>query len=92
MIIKVLNSIKNKVKDKFDDYKSITKRNNSNTSKGSFLNAKTILITPQYYEKDNSLFNKNRLLLKESDNISLNTIDYKVNNKKYPYYLNPIKP
>jgi len=66
--------------NKYDNnYKSITKRNNSNTSKGSYLNAKTILITPLNYS---NRFNKNILLIKENSNIILNTIDYKVNNKK----------
>jgi len=69
----------NNIFEEINDYKSITNRNNSNASKGSFLNAKTIMITPLNY---NNRFNKNSLLIKESNSINLNTIDYKVNNKK----------
>ena len=76
------NKYDNNTLEEINDYKSITKRNNSNTSKGSSLNTKTILITPQYYEKNNNRFNKHSLLLKESNSINLNTIEYKVNNKK----------
>ena len=76
------NKFDNNELEEINDYKSITKRNNSNASKGSSLNAKTIFITPQYYEKDYNRFNNNSLLLKKSNNINLNTIDYKVNNKK----------
>lgn len=76
------NKFDNNELEEINDYKSITKRNNSNASKGSSLNAKTIFITPQYYEKDYNRFNNNSLLLKKSNNINLNTIDYKYNNKK----------
>ena len=76
------NKYDNNTYEEINDYKSITKRNNSNTSKGSSLNTKTILITPQCYEKNYNRFNKHNLLLKESNSINLNTIDYKVNNKK----------
>jgi len=73
------NKYDNNAFEEINNYKSITKRNNSNTSKGSYLNAKTILITPLNYS---NRFNKNILLIKENSNIILNTIDYKVNNKK----------
>ena len=62
------NKYDNNAYEEINDYKSITKRNNSNNSKRSFLNGKTIFTSSQCKEKDSNGFNKNCAFLKEINN------------------------